>query len=128
MLRALILAMFLAACTSLQPLSPDTVIGGERLAGRAIILKAGFSYRPKFQTVWFPVGPYLPDFEDKEQVYFKAETSLIMQTILDGRMPLTGGLTINKIGAPKLRSYIVIGGDIHVVDIPFEVSYSLVSR
>ena len=128
MTRTLFLAFLLAGCTALQPLSPDTTIGGERVVGRVIHLKAGFSYRPALQTAWFPAGNYLPDFEDEDNVYFRADKMIILQTIMTDRAIVTGGLALNKRGVPKLRSYLQLYGDLHMYEIPFDVPYMFINR
>lgn len=117
---------FLTACsTPLTLLTPETAIEGNTVNQTAISLQKPFTFRPALWTATYPPGIYLPKFEDKDGIYFKAPDQIIAATIAGGSTA-QGGIYISKQSWSKYQAYVDHYGDIYKFDIPFKIDFEVI--
>lgn len=114
LLKALAIAVFfLSGCAaSLDFVKPDSAIEGVSIRTSAIRIGEPFSFRPALYTATYPAGTYLPKFEDKDGVYFKAPEQILAKTVAGGRT-MQGGIYVFKQSWNNYRAYIDEGGKIY---------------
>jgi len=121
-------ALLLVGCaTSLTLLTPESTVEGEPVAKAAIRVNRPFTFRPALYSATFPVGLYVPKFEDKEGIFFKAPDQLLAETIAGGRT-MQGGLYVSKQSWSRCRAYIDESGEIYKFDIPVPIDITVVKQ
>jgi|GEM_PF-6880698 len=118
-------ALLTACSTPLALLSPETKIEDSAANQTAIRLEKPFTFRPALWTATYPPGIYLPKFEDKDGIYFKAPDQIIAATIAGGSTA-QGGIYVSKKSWSKYQAYVDHHGDIYKFEIPFKVDFEII--
>jgi hypothetical protein len=122
----ILVTMLIAGCSApLALITPDSTVEGETVSRAVIRVNRAFTFRPALYSATFPDGLYVPKFEDKEGIFFKAPDQLLAQTIAGGRT-MQGGLYVSKQSWSRVRAYIDEGGEIHKFDIPVPLDITVV--
>lgn len=118
----------LIACTApLTLLTPESTVEGASVGKAAIRVNQPFTFRPALYLATFPAGLYVPKFEDKEGVFFKAPDQLLAQTVAGGRT-MQGGLYVSKQSWSRYRAYIDESGEIYKFDITVPIDITVVKQ
>lgn len=125
-LKPLVLALGLlfGGCAAVAPVAPSTQIEGQPASGKALRVSAPFTFRPALYSATFPAGVYLPSFEDKDGVYFRAPAQILTLTIAGGGV-IDGGIYVPKTSWKAYRAYLT-DGSIHKFDISVPVALEVV--
>jgi hypothetical protein len=114
----------LAACAAVAPVAQSTQIEGHSASGRALRISTPFTFRPALYSATFPAGVYLPTFEDKDGVYFRAPAQILTLTIAGGGV-MDGGIYVPKTSWKSYRAYLT-DGSIDKFDISVPVALEVV--
>lgn len=127
-LLLILVAVFLIGCTGpLSMVKPTSTVQGQEVAKATIRVNSPFTFRPALWTATYPAGLYVPQFEDQDGVYFKAQDQILGQTIAGGRTVL-GGLYVSKTSWSVYKAYVDEGGSIYKFDIPFPVDFTVLRQ
>ena len=120
---AAITTVLVTGCAApLAFVQPNSSIEGIRVQAASIQVLQPFTFRPALYTATYPAGLYLPKFEDKDGVYFKAPDQILGRTVAGGRT-MQGGIYVSKRSWSEYRAYIDEGGELFrfKIDVPVEL-------
>lgn len=124
---AIAMPLLVACAAPLTLLTPESTVEGASIGSAVIRVNQPFTFRPALYSATFPAGLYVPKFEDKEGVFFKAPDQLLAQTVAGGRT-MQGGLYVSKQSWSRYRAYIDEGGEIYKFDITVPIDITVVKQ
>jgi hypothetical protein len=98
----------LFGCSSVRPISNNSVMAGRPAQAMTIVVPSVFSFRPGLVVHILPAGRYTPTLEDEKGIYFQAPGKLALGNGFGGTTLHDGGVYLKKDGSTAVYDWLLI--------------------